>query len=148
MDSDSYSPRQVASICKVTLREINRWMRQGKLLCRYSGDEEPYVPREELRVFMIEEGMDLTRLPRAYVVPEEQPPAAVIPPEVDALERRVKMLERYVKDLREKLFYRDGYRLADRLRISDAERTRIEAENQAAKRRWDAATDKQLAALR
>jgi hypothetical protein len=45
------------------------------------------------------------------------------------------------------LFYRDGFRTADRLHITDKERDAIEIENTASKRRWDAETERLLSAI-
>jgi hypothetical protein len=95
--------------------------------------------------------MDLARLPQAAEVAaakrDADARAAVVSPEVQAVLRRVAVLEAYVRELRTKLFYRDMHKVADRLRVTDQERDAIEVENTAAKRRWDADTDKLLAAI-
>lgn len=148
---DMYSPRQVASICKETLRGINKWLKDGKLTGVYDSRGCVHIDRESLRLFMISMAMDLSRLPQSAAAVAATRAVAVkagIPiPTLVAAEKRIVALEAYVKELRTKLFYRDGYRAADRLHISDAEREKIELENIAAKRRWDVETDRQLAAL-
>lgn len=148
---DLYTQRQVASICKVTLRRVTKWLKDGEITGVYSSDGHVQLSREALRLFMVAKAMDLSRLPQAAEVAAAkraaEAKAAVVPPEVQAALRRVAALEAYVRELRTKLFYRDGYRAVERLRVTDLERDAIELENIAAKRRWDVETDRQLAAI-
>jgi len=148
---DVYTSRQVASICKVTLRRVNKWLRDGELVGMYSKDGRAFLARETLRLFMLSKAMDLSRLPQAAEVTAAQrvaeTQAAIVPPAVHAAMRRVAALEAYVRELRTKLFYRDAYKAVERLRVTDQERDAIEVENTAARRRWDVETDRQLSAI-
>lgn len=148
---DLYTARQVASICKVTLRRVTKWLKDGDISGVYSKDGQVHLTREALRLFMVSRAMDLSRLPQAAEVTAAkraaEAQAATVTPEVQAALRRVAALETYVKELRTKLFYRDGYRAVERLRVTDQERDAIETENAAAKRRWDVETERQLAAI-
>jgi len=147
---DLYTLRQVASICKVTLRRVNRWLSDGDIT-GISQAGQMYLTRESLRLFMVARAMDVSRLPQAAEVVaarrDAEAKAAIVLPESQAVLRRVAALEAYVRDLRTKLFYRDGFRTADRLHITDKERDAIEIENTAAKRRWDAETERLLSAI-
>lgn len=146
---DLYTLRQVASICKVTLRRVNRWLSDGDIT-GIAQAGQMYLTRERLRLFMVSRAMDVSRLPQAAEVVaarrDAEAKAAIAPPEVQAVLRRVAALETYVRDLRTKLFYRDGFKAADRLLITDKERDAIEIENTASKRRWDAETERLLSA--
>lgn len=148
---DLYTARQVASICKVTLRRVLKWLKDGEIIGEYTQDDSVLLSREALRAFMVAKGMDMARLPQAAEVTAAkrmaEAKAATVSPDVQVVLRRVAALETYVKELRTKLFYRDGYRAVDRLRITDQERDAIETENAAAKRRWDTETDRQLTAI-
>ncbi len=147
---DLYTLRQVASICKVTLRRVNRWLSDGDIT-GIAQAGQMYLTRERLRLFMVSRAMDVSRLPQAAEVVaarrDAEAKAAIAPPEVQAVLRRVAALETYVRDLRTKLFYRDGFKAADRLLITDKERDAIEIENTASKRRWDAETERLLSAI-
>ena len=148
---DLYTARQVASICKVTLRRVHKWLNDGDVTGAYTSDGQTSITRESLRIYMVAKAMDLTRLPQAAEVTAAKRAAdaraAIISPEVQVLLRRVAALEAYVRELRTKLFYRDIHKVADRFRVTDQERDAIEIENTAAKRRWDVDTDKLLAAI-
>ena len=148
---DLYTARQVASICRVTLRRVNKWLNDGDVTGTYTSDGQPYLTRESLRLFMVAKAMDLTRLPPAAEATAAkraaEARAAIVPPEVQAVLRRVAALETYIRELRTKIFYRDAYKVANRLRVTDQERDAVEIENTAAKRRWDVETDRQLAAI-
>lgn len=147
---DLYSTRQIASICKQTLRSVNKLLKEGTLPSEHVNDRV-YVTRSSLRLYMISAGVDLSRLPQAAVEAAAERAAANKPqaanPTTTAMTKHVAGLESYVRELRTKLFYRDLYRVADRLRSSAMECDKIEAENQVMKRRWDAETERHLAAL-
>lgn len=148
---DLYTARQVASICRVTLRRVNKWLSDGDITGTYTSEGQPQLTRESLRLFMVAKAMDLSRLPPAAEVTAAkraaEAKAAIVPPEVQAVLRRVAALEAYVRELRTKMFYRDAYKVANRLFVTDQERDAVEVENTAAKRRWDVETDRQLAAI-
>lgn len=148
---DLYTARQVASICKVTLRRVLKWLKDGEIAGEYTQDDSVLLSREPLRAFMVARGTDMARLPQAAEVAAAkrmaEARAAAVTPDVQVVLRRVAALEAYVRELRTKLFYRDMHKVADRLRATEAERLAIELENTAMKRRWDADTDRQLAAI-
>ena len=65
---DLYTARQVASICKVTLRRVHKWLNDGDVTGAYTSDGQTSITRESLRIYMVAKAMDLTRLPQAAEV--------------------------------------------------------------------------------
>ena len=152
MTKDVYTVRQVAMICDVSVRVVNSWLLADKLQKALTDDDSVWIERESLRGFMVREEMPLGRLPPCVAAASTDKANTIdrgIGPNTQEAERvntskQVSLLEAYVRELRSKLFYRDGWRGASSIYATLADREKVEAENAAAKKRWDAETERKL----
>lgn len=146
-ETEMFTLDQVAKLCGKPYHTALQWVETGKLQADVICGKVA-VRRAALQQCVQELGVESEELSRVLKPPTPPTKTKQDAPTEKEIELRQQLRDMValVKDLRNKMFFRDGYKVAH-CQASLAEQAKVERENEIARQRWDSETNRRLAAI-